>query len=322
MTNRIDWIDWAKAICIFLMVCGHSPIKPYFHDFIYLFHMPVFFTISGYLYKYRNFKKLFFTLLIPSILWSCINYPWYLYGIIKQGQTLSLENIITQPLLGLVIHDFKIGIPTCGAFWFVLALFIIRLIHQSIHKYTFIEIAVLLLCISIAFISDQNPQKTYLFLIQRATIAYPFFYLGIILKERPYILSYLNKHSQSISLISLLTLVLYSSYFSSFDLYTCKLNNPIAYYFIGITGFIFIYITSTFLKKAPKAILNISNGTLAILGLHTVTIYALNKIDFFNHFIFKGEILAILTMIILYLPIIFILKRFPILVGKLNKNQH
>lgn len=41
----------AKGICILLMVIGHSGCPQYLHDLIYLFHMPCFFFISGYLLK-------------------------------------------------------------------------------------------------------------------------------------------------------------------------------------------------------------------------------------------------------------------------------
>ena len=42
-------LDLAKAICIILMVIGHSGCPDYLHRFIYMFHMPCFFFISGYL---------------------------------------------------------------------------------------------------------------------------------------------------------------------------------------------------------------------------------------------------------------------------------
>lgn len=51
--ERDKKIDYAKAILIILVVCGHCGI---FRDFDYLFHMAVFFMISGYCIneKYYN----------------------------------------------------------------------------------------------------------------------------------------------------------------------------------------------------------------------------------------------------------------------------
>ena len=48
----------AKALCIILMVVGHSGCPAYLHDWIYLFHMPCFFLISGYLLKDRYIDNL------------------------------------------------------------------------------------------------------------------------------------------------------------------------------------------------------------------------------------------------------------------------
>ena len=48
-TSRIAWIDIFKAICIILVVIGHSTGK--FNHYIYQFHMAAFFFISGYTSK-------------------------------------------------------------------------------------------------------------------------------------------------------------------------------------------------------------------------------------------------------------------------------
>ena len=45
--KRICWIDWAKTYAIILVVWAH--ISPILHDEIFLFHMPLFFMISGFL---------------------------------------------------------------------------------------------------------------------------------------------------------------------------------------------------------------------------------------------------------------------------------
>lgn len=50
--NRIIYLDYAKVICAFLVVFGHlfeggTPIR----NFIYCFHMPFFFLVSGMLDK-------------------------------------------------------------------------------------------------------------------------------------------------------------------------------------------------------------------------------------------------------------------------------
>ena len=54
MTKRIEYIDIAKGIGILLVVMGHNDfglVSPFFYKFIYAFHMPLFFFVSGMLFK-------------------------------------------------------------------------------------------------------------------------------------------------------------------------------------------------------------------------------------------------------------------------------
>lgn len=69
---RIEWLDSLKGFAIFLVVVGHAVLGylragtfPEYqwslqltHDLIYSFHMPLFFLISGFLYKLTWSKKI------------------------------------------------------------------------------------------------------------------------------------------------------------------------------------------------------------------------------------------------------------------------
>lgn len=45
--KRIQWIDYGKAIGIFLVVVGHTYGGNFLVNWIYSFHMPMFFLLSG-----------------------------------------------------------------------------------------------------------------------------------------------------------------------------------------------------------------------------------------------------------------------------------
>lgn len=62
-TKRIDWIDYAKLFAILLVVIGHSfrdemrqasYTCEFIYKFIYRFHMPMWFMLSGILYGYHR----------------------------------------------------------------------------------------------------------------------------------------------------------------------------------------------------------------------------------------------------------------------------
>ena len=78
MNNRDTFLDFCKGIAIFLVVLGHVLEKSMhqmnsLYDFIYLFHMPFFFMLSGYFaWRVKRldisfFKKKARTLLLPCI---------------------------------------------------------------------------------------------------------------------------------------------------------------------------------------------------------------------------------------------------------------
>lgn len=52
--ERIGYIDTAKAVGIILVFMGHCSNVvsiPYLHNFIYSFHMPLFFVLAGWFIK-------------------------------------------------------------------------------------------------------------------------------------------------------------------------------------------------------------------------------------------------------------------------------
>ena len=46
-TDRIVYLDWAKTICIFLMIVGHWTSNELLLRYIYSFHMPLFIGLNG-----------------------------------------------------------------------------------------------------------------------------------------------------------------------------------------------------------------------------------------------------------------------------------
>lgn len=56
--TRIEWIDIVKGIGLLCVILGHlSAPNQIARILVYSFHMPLFFFISGYLYKSKDLKK-------------------------------------------------------------------------------------------------------------------------------------------------------------------------------------------------------------------------------------------------------------------------
>ena len=169
MKKRIEWIDNLKAFACFLVVIGHliqslqkasidnyTSITTYINWFIYLFHMPIFFALSGYIYSfkrdeftwknYRKFEiKKIINLGIPYftfyILFVLINEIFRKYVNSVRGMD-AIKNILNKPM------------PPYWFLYSLLSIFIvIPLIEKILHnnKKLLIIVFVLLKLISYKF---------------------------------------------------------------------------------------------------------------------------------------------------------------------------
>lgn len=75
---RLKWLDIAKATAIILMVLGHTSIPSSLSNFIWAFHMPLFFIASGWTTNWEKYSLIKFsltkakTLLVPFVCYSVI----------------------------------------------------------------------------------------------------------------------------------------------------------------------------------------------------------------------------------------------------------
>lgn len=76
--NRNQWMDVAKGITILLMILGHAAIPDPLSNFIYSFHMPLFFIASGWMTNWNKYSINEFairkvkSLAVPFIIYSSI----------------------------------------------------------------------------------------------------------------------------------------------------------------------------------------------------------------------------------------------------------
>lgn len=100
--KRENWIDWSKAILIWLMVLGHAGLSGMPREFVYAFHMPAFFIISGYLYKPHSCLRTLKSFGIPILFFSVINLSFVLLKMSMKGESIVLVDLlgkIPPPLL-------------------------------------------------------------------------------------------------------------------------------------------------------------------------------------------------------------------------------
>ena len=141
--NRLNWIDWAKALAITFVVYGHIPADrgDFLHNYITSFHMPLFFFISGYLTKKEymgreTLIKYWHTLIIPYLCYNIIFYPyWAIRFTIDHPTTDWFEYI--KPIIGTIMLQIKTPFNDYlnGVTWFIAALFMMKIILSICNKY-------------------------------------------------------------------------------------------------------------------------------------------------------------------------------------------
>ena len=128
--ERIEWIDFAKGIGIVLVVFGHSGIDkyvPFLHNWIYSFHMPLFFIISGMVFnssKYTNtyqlLKSLCKKLLKPYIYFTLINLI-LIFVVLRENDINFYKHIILFGWGG-------------RALWFIPVLLVTKIFYYQVTK--------------------------------------------------------------------------------------------------------------------------------------------------------------------------------------------
>lgn len=131
--KRYAYLDYARVIVAFFVIFGHlipdsdMCIRPY----IYAFHMPFFFIVSGILHKnmgYIPMEKYLRTLILPFLLFNLLFFILrpLLGGVLMNPIFQDSHDIVTVYLsyLKKVISDFLCGsyVPD-GPTWFLMPLF-------------------------------------------------------------------------------------------------------------------------------------------------------------------------------------------------------
>ena len=133
-TNKhLYWIDWMKAIGITLIVFGHFA-SPH-HVYAYVFSVPLFFLISGFLSKREEShtlfgKKIWHNLIVPMLIICTIN---YLY-VCARHFISPLDGVCPDNPL-IFVAKLLLGInKSVTNLWFVYTLVILKIILQYLPK--------------------------------------------------------------------------------------------------------------------------------------------------------------------------------------------
>ncbi|GKU31600.1 acyltransferase family protein [Clostridium folliculivorans] len=120
-SKRVDYLDIAKGILIITVILCHSDFP--FAQYMYWFHMPAFFIISGLLYKNKlSIKSQATKFFIPYIAFSIVDMA---LTFMTNPQDFSMPNILYYSYE----HIYS-GKMMPGVFWFIPCLFLTKVLFH------------------------------------------------------------------------------------------------------------------------------------------------------------------------------------------------
>lgn len=140
LAQRSLWVDACRGIAIILVLLGHN--NPPFIRLIYGFHMPLFFILSGYVYKDKHTNlslaeeliSLLKGYIIPYLIFGFINMILHIVHLKKVvPETVVSKEMILSYLHGIVTVNTS-EMPCCFPMWFLPTFAITMLIFYVIRN--------------------------------------------------------------------------------------------------------------------------------------------------------------------------------------------
>lgn len=258
--TRIEWIDIAKGIAIILVVLGHSSIPNSISNFIWAFHMPLFFIASGLVTHFpkNTLREFAFhrlrTLMLPFVIYSLIVISLYQF-------TLSPKSFSEWLQKGWEGY----------ALWFIPVLYISSILTKMVYMIgnKFVRIASVLMIVAIGYVLSIF--DVYL-PWSLSTVPYACFMIVVGNELKP-LIKYMEKKS-IVVIIGLFILTALISHFWRLDM-CFNLITPIIPLTIGaVAGSVMTFSLSSFISHRTKRI----SSVLSKIGRETYIVVAFSQI--------------------------------------------
>lgn len=294
-TKRLDYVDIAKGLAMLAIVWGHIMLVGWSHNFVYGFHIFIFFFLSGMMFRKEKYdsvlsliKKRYRTLLVPYFILSVVTWViWAAYNYVSHNSVESyfmplLETLIAQGSGGYLVHNVPL--------WFIPCLLFVEIVYFFVCKHTKPALNIVI-CVLCAFIGYWMvlPNGFFDFTklpwnIEAGLSALIFYSLGNLLIEsfgHQKLMSWTNNRKALSALVVVVftaMLLLGTNYNGHVTLGTNIFGkNPLAFYFTGVCGTISTITFSLLLsfvnnnlvvKKTVTFVRWIGQNSLYFLAIH------------------------------------------------------
>ena len=302
--ERKEWIDIAKGIGIWFVVLGHCFVKDtYIHNWIFSFHMPFFFLLSGYCFNPDKYQR---PVEVIKARFRALMIPYFVFVVVGVIVSLIIPQWRTQFEFGQVLKDIYQGYPSLShitSIWYLLSLFIITVVYYIAYYITTKINKKLILYIFIALsgffgylitivkkILDKlstgkaatgksgfkMPGDRLPLTIDASMTALVFFALGTIVL---YIFVEKRKHKISDFVILILINVIFGSILNTrVNIHGCTYGNVLFFYIAAITGSMAFFSLSIWLQGKQGKVVKILKSVFAFYGKNSLFMFAMQSL--------------------------------------------
>ncbi len=332
-SERIAWIDWMKVLGISLIVYGHFFTVGY--HYVYVFVVPLFFMLSGFLFKreanFVFFSKLWNNLVCPMLIICVLNFVCGCVRALAEGtfELWWVPRFFLNVLIGE--HGGFVGVGIC---WFVYTLVLLKLIAQYARGWL-VNVFIMLLCLVVACLHNKFdafhtiPVLRGTSSILNVAVAWPFFFIGMQFQRlRSHLCAVVSPWMLvAIGLFGCI-LVWVSGHFNSVVwMNLCGYGDHLMLFLLGgVAGTVFVWSLAKLLSlcsgsSCPSFVDTISRGTILILGFHLYLVEGVS--NWVQQRTLMDGVFAV-CIVLAFVPIIRLCERFfPLLLGqsRIKRNQ-
>lgn len=324
---RYDFVDFLKGVGIFLVVWGHTMVPR--SIYIYSFHMPLFFFLSGFLHKGKPIRQFIIgkinSLYIPYAVFTLLSWFFYLW-----------RQLARKDHSGLSTHYYKLTSIVTGTadnggnnpIWFLTCLLVVScgfLLISQIKNAKFRPWVVLGVSL-IGYLLSLTRINLF-FNIDIACSAIVFYYLGFSVRRRN-LLDYIDSVRRWVRVLALIPAIIAQLGAAYLNVTVAPIRwvnmagNNLGNYFLFYTAAclgIFVYLVIGYWIQKIRLINFLGKNSLLILATHKPMLLLFNL--YVGKFLdIQGKwhgLLATIVVLAVSIPLILLVNRWvPLLIGK------
>lgn len=282
MEQRIEWVDYAKALAIFSVVLLHTHADMLLSEIINGYVMPLFFFISGYLFSYRRnpaygpfARKRCRQLIVPYLWLSVLSYLCWLIILRHYGNNPADNISWYMPIAGCLAGIPKLMIYNIPL-WSLLTFYVVEMIFYPCGRRfsAWLETATATVILAIAYYFFSEQLAVIPMVLVPALAGMIFYSLGHALRTHERLLRRLTCVPSAVVALIGFSVAIWQN--SEVEFYICAYGDFLWFMVSSLCGIVVAICLCRLVSKlgGSAMIRFISENTLLICGFHLLVFAA------------------------------------------------